>query len=227
MVMTEINKPPETFMPETAAPELAEETYHRLLNMIALGRIPRDVPLQERTLAAALGVSRTPLREAISRLIGGGFASRAGRGQLMVKEPSLRDYLSILQLRQLLEGESAASATGRMPPALAASLITQIEQHRVAHDGSIYENHRIDNLVHMTIAAHSGNTMLEQMIFDLRIKARSFDQNGTAARFEPGCEEHIAILRHIGNGDAEGARAAMVRHLAQVRAGIVARFTEF
>ncbi|WP_308562511.1 GntR family transcriptional regulator [uncultured Klebsiella sp.] len=205
--------------------DLTEATYRQLLEMIQQGRIPTNVPLQERTLAAALGVSRTPLREAFSRLVGGGFATRVGRGQLIVKEPTLREYLEILQLRILLEGEAAFAAAMRMPKPQAQTVIRALSDHRQARDFSASENHRIDNLVHQTIAAHCGNAMLERMIFDLRIKARTFDQNGTVARFEPGCQEHIALMERIHDGDAQGAREAMVFHLSQARAGIVTRFT--
>lgn len=205
--------------------DLTETTYRQLLEMIQQGRIPTNMPLQERALAAALGVSRTPLREAFSRLVGGGFATRVGRGQLIVKEPTLREYLEILQLRILLEGEAAFAAASRMPTEQAQSVISVLAAHRQARDFSASENHRIDNLVHQTIAAHCGNAMLESMIFDLRIKARTFDQNGTVARFEPGCQEHIALMERILAGDAPGAREAMVFHLTQARAGIVARFT--
>ncbi|TCV98734.1 GntR family transcriptional regulator [Biostraticola tofi] len=210
---------------DTPVPDLTEETYRRLLEMIQLGRIPTNVPLQERTLASAMGVSRTPLREAFSRLVGGGFACRVGRGQLMIKEPTLREYLEILQLRILLEGEAAYVAAGRMPPEQADAVIAALQAHRLAQDFSAVENHRIDNLVHLTIAAHCGNAMLESMIFDLRIKARSFDQNGTVARFEPGCQEHIALMERIRVGDASGARQSMEHHITQARASIVARFT--
>ncbi|TKI08603.1 GntR family transcriptional regulator [Martelella alba] len=223
--MTETHTGVESLLRNAATPDLTEETYRRLLEMIQLGRIPTNVPLQERTLAAALGVSRTPLREAFSRLVGGGFATRVGRGQLIVKEPTLREYLEILQLRILLEGEAAAAAANRMPGEQAESVISALIAHRQARNFSALENHRIDNLVHLTVAAHCGNAMLERMIFDLRIKARTFDQNGTPARFDPGCQEHIAIMERIRAQDAGGARDAMVHHLTQARAGIVARFT--
>jgi DNA-binding GntR family transcriptional regulator len=215
----------ETIFLHPTTPDLTEATYRQLLEMIQLGRIPTNVPLQERALAAALGVSRTPLREAFSRLVGGGFATRVGRGQLMVKEPTLREYLEILQLRILLEGEAAFAAASRMPVQQAEQVIGELRAHLLARDFSALENHRIDNLVHLTVATHCGNAMLESMIFDLRIKARTFDQNGSIARFEPGCQEHIALMERICAGDGEGARNAMIHHLSQARASIVARFT--
>lgn len=224
--MSEIHAGTESLFLDAPTPDLTEETYRRLLSMIQSGRIPTNMPLQERTLAAALGVSRTPLREAFSRLVGGGFAVRAGRGQLIVKEPTLREYLEILQLRILLEGEAAYAAASRMPQQQAETVIAALDAHRQARDFSAQENHRIDNLVHLTVAAHCGNAMLEGMIFDLRIKARTFDQNGTVARFEPGCLEHIALMERVRDADADGARRAMAHHLTQARASIVARFTE-
>jgi DNA-binding GntR family transcriptional regulator len=206
-------------------PDLAGDAYRTLLEMIQLGRLSRDEPLQERSLAATLGISRTPLREAMSRLIGGGFAVRTPRGQLMVREPTLRQYLEILQMRSLLEGEAAASAATRMDPEVAHRVIAQVQAHLASRNTDKEANHRIDNLVHDTIALASGNQLMAQAIHDLRIKARTYDQNGAPGRFEPGIEEHVAILQAVLDRKPEAARAAMRQHLENARAGLVARHT--
>lgn len=205
--------------------DLAGDAFRTLLEMIQLGRIPTDVPLQERAVAATLGISRTPLREAMSRLIGGGFAVRGSRGQLVIKEPTLREYLEILQMRIVLEGEAAALAATRMDANRAQSVIAEIQAHLLAHNTSKEENHRVDNLLHDTIAAASGNNLMAQTIHDLRIKARCFDQNGAPDRFAPSCREHIAILQAIAERRPEEARAAMQMHLDNARRGLVARAT--
>ncbi|MFJ3460233.1 GntR family transcriptional regulator [Achromobacter spanius] len=208
------------------ARDLVEEAYSTMLDMIQLGKLPINRPLQERTLASALGVSRTPLREAMSRLIGAGFAVRTARGQLIVPEPSLRQYLEIFQMRVLLEGDAAAAAATRMPPALAAALLEQVEDIRRRQHATHEENHRVDNLLHDSIAQASGNRLMAQAIHDLRIKARCFDQNGAPERLIPGCEEHMAVLQAILDRNPEAARAAMQAHLSNVRIGLVARHTE-
>ena len=207
------------------APDLAGDAYQALLDMIQRGVLAPETPLQERTLAATLGISRTPLREAMSRLIGGGFAVRTARGQLVVKEPVLRQYLEIFQIRMLLEAEAAACAASRLDEQSARAVMAEVRDLLAAGSSSIEENHRVDNLVHDTIAAASGNPMLAQLIHDLRIKARCFDQNGAPERFEPGCREHIAILQAIVERNPEAAREAMRRHLDTVRVGLVARHT--
>lgn len=207
------------------AADLAGDAYRMLLEFIQLGRLPTDKPLQERSLAAALGISRTPLREAMSRLIGGGFAVRTSRGQLIVKEPTLRQYLEILQMRILLEGETAALAASRLDPEQAQAVIREVEAHLLARNTVKEENHRIDNLVHDTIAIACGNQLMAQTIHDLRIKARCFDQNAAPERFEPSCREHIVVLQAIVDRDADAARAAMRAHLEHARAGLVARQT--
>jgi len=216
---------PEPVPAADESPDLAGDAYRTLLEMIQLGRLSHDEPLQERSLAATLGISRTPLREAMSRLIGGGFAVRTPRGQLMVREPTLRQYLEILQMRSLLEGEAAASAATRMDPAVAREVITQVQAHLASRNSDKEANHRIDNLVHDSIALASGNRLMAQAIHDLRIKARTYDQNGAPGRFEPGVAEHIVILQAVLDHDPEAARSAMRQHLENARAGLVARHT--
>lgn len=208
------------------ARDLVDEAYATMLDMIQLGKLPINRPLQERNLASALGVSRTPLREAMSRLIGAGFAVRTARGQLIVPEPSLRQYLEIFQMRVLLEGDAAAAAATRMPPAQAAALLEQVETIRRRQQATHEENHRVDNLLHDSIAQASGNRLMAQAIHDLRIKARCFDQNGAPERLIPGCDEHMAVLQAILDRDPDAARAAMQTHLTNVRVGLVARHTE-
>lgn len=225
----EAELPPKTQPAAPLAPgepiDLAGEAYRTLLDMIQLGRLPTDTPLQERTLAATLGISRTPLREAMSRLIGGGFVIRTSRGQLVVKEPTLREYLEILQMRVVIEGEAAAVAATRLDVSRAQNLMAEIQAHMLSHNTSKAENHRIDNLLHDSIAVASGNQMMARTIHDLRIKARCFDQNSAPERFAPSCNEHIAILQAIVDRRPEEARAAMQTHLDNARRGLVARLS--
>lgn len=206
--------------------DLVDEAYSTLLDMIQLGRLPINQPLQERNLASALGVSRTPLREAMSRLIGGGFAVRTARGQLIVAEPTLRQYLEIFQMRMLLEGDAAAAAATRMTPEQAAAILEQVSQIKRRQHSTHEENHRVDNLLHDSIAQASGNRLMAQTIHDLRIKARCFDQNGAPERLIPCCDEHMDILQAILDRNPDAARAAMQRHLGNVRVGLVARHTQ-
>ncbi|WBX86913.1 GntR family transcriptional regulator [Achromobacter mucicolens] len=206
--------------------DLVDEAYSTMLDMIQLGQLPINQPLQERNLASALGVSRTPLREAMSRLIGAGFAVRTARGQLIVPEPSLRQYLEIFQMRVLLEGDAAAAAATRMAPEQALALLEQVSEIRRRNETTHEENHRVDNLLHDSIAQASGNRLMAQTIHDLRIKARCFDQNGAPERLIPGCDEHMAVLQAILNRDPDAARAAMQAHLCNVRVGLVVRHTQ-
>ncbi len=208
------------------ARDLVDEAYSTLLDMIQLGQLPINQPLQERNLASALGVSRTPLREAMSRLIGGGFAVRTARGQLIVAEPTLRQYLEIFQMRLLLEGDAAAAAATRMTPDQATAILEQVSEIKRRQHSTHEENHRVDNLLHDSIAQASGNRLMAQTIHDLRIKARCFDQNGAPERLIPCCDEHMDILQAILDRNPDAARAAMQRHLGNVRVGLVARHTQ-
>src|SRR5689334_11720090 len=89
---------------------VTERTYDALLDLVLSGELsPGDV-LEERKLAAALAVSRTPLRNAMSRLLGEGIVARLSNGITVVRETGAAEFLELLHVRRLLEGEAAALA---------------------------------------------------------------------------------------------------------------------
>jgi len=137
----------------------------------------------------------------------------------------LRQYLEIHQMRVQLEGETASVAATRLDIQQAQQILAQVQALMLSRNTSKEENHRVDNLVHDTIAIASGNQLMAQTVHDLRIKARCFDQNAAPERFVPSCEEHVAILQAIVDRRTEEARASMRRHLDNARAGHVARQT--
>lgn len=84
---------------------LAERVYAMLREQLRAGRVPRGQPLQEVALAAQLGVSRTPVREALARLASEGLVVAEGRS-FVVPALTERDIEEIYALRFLLEPEA-------------------------------------------------------------------------------------------------------------------------
>src|SRR6056297_250503 len=78
--------------------------------MILRGELPSGTQLQERAFAEKLGVSRTPVREAIARLMNEGLVIRAHRGVPTVNRISISEVMEILHVRRLLECEAAKQA---------------------------------------------------------------------------------------------------------------------
>lgn len=82
---------------------LAETAYARLRDDIVAGRIAAETVLSERALTETLGLSRTPLRAAISRLESEGMVDRLSNGVVLVRSVTVEQLLQIVQLRQTLE----------------------------------------------------------------------------------------------------------------------------
>jgi DNA-binding GntR family transcriptional regulator len=93
---------------------LGDRVYTTLREYLRAGRIPHGQPLQEVALAAQLGVSRTPVREALARLASEGLVVAEGRS-FTVPNLSLRDVEDIYALRFLLEPEALREVAASRP----------------------------------------------------------------------------------------------------------------
>src|SRR5258708_33406513 len=98
--------------------KLSVVAYGAVLNMIARGTIAAGELVTERQIAARLGMSRTPVREAVRRLEGEGTLERQRTGALVVRSFSMETFLHALAVRRLLEGEAARLAAGQIAPSV-------------------------------------------------------------------------------------------------------------
>lgn len=199
---------------------LSERAMVAIRRMIFTGDLPGGTVVQDRKLAEQLGLSRTPVREALGRLAGEGYLRRDGR-LLTVQAVSVEDVMEILATRRLIEGETARLAAGRLAPELLSGIRGAVEgmvdPRAVSHD----RHWRVDDLVHLSIAEASGNRLMSRLVKDLRERTRMFGLSRIPRRFDPGKGEHLAILAAIERGDGDGAGAAMQRHIDHARQGIL------
>ena len=195
--------------------------YGQLRHMVLSGVIAGGQLVQERRIAEQLGISRTPVREALGRLEGEGLLRREGR-LLFSVSISVPEVMEILTVRRLLEAEATLDATRHMRP-------TQIETVRAAILGmdkpcsvTDDEHWANDDLLHLSIARASGNNLLLRLISDLRQRTRMFGLQRIPGRFSVGKAEHLAILDAMAVGDAELAAKRMQLHIDHAREAIVA-----
>jgi DNA-binding GntR family transcriptional regulator len=94
-------------------PSLRDRAYNSLREYLRSGAIVGGQPLQEENLAALLGVSRTPVRDALTRLAGEGFLETDGRG-FVVPLLTEQDVEDIYELRGMLEPEALRRVAGRI-----------------------------------------------------------------------------------------------------------------
>ncbi len=201
---------------------LGDSTFQRLKTMILDGSLEPGMRLSEKKFADRLGVSRTPVREAIGQLISEGLAVRSAGGIPVVNRISLSDIMEILHVRSLLECEAARKA------AIAGKSLEELLQMRQRIVGflegprpSPAEHTALDLQLHFTIARMAGSKLLVELIDGLKTKTQMYDQGSIPDRLTPGCYEHLAIIDTIAANAPEEAAAAMKLHLGNVREAII------
>ena len=201
---------------------LSDSAFQRIKAMILDGTLEPGTLLREKKFADRLGVSRTPVREAIGQLISEGLATRSEGGTPVVSSISLSDIMEILHVRSLLECEAAkkAALSGRPVERLLpirAEIMTFLEGPRpdaIAHS-------TLDSRLHLEIAKLAGSKLLVELIEGLKVKTMMFDQGSIPDRLMPGCHEHLAIIDAIIGQEPDAAAAAMKLHLVNVREAII------
>lgn len=217
-----VNSPSEDAGASPADRHLGERVYQQLLDLILRRELPSGSVLQERRLAERLGVSRTPVREALGRLEREGLISRDASRVLVVRGLSTRGVIEALNVRRLLEGEATTLATGRIPEAELDAVEAAIARLMAQPSPTVDEDWEIDNLLHGAIAAHSGNSLLARLIGELRLKTHMFNVERIPERFAVGHREHLEIVEALRAKDATRARALVETHIENVKKSIIA-----
>jgi DNA-binding GntR family transcriptional regulator len=207
-------------MTETAQ-TLSDTAFQRIRAMILEGALEPGTRLSEKKFADSLGVSRTPVREAIGQLISEGLAVRSAGGAPVVNRVSLSDIMEILHARSLLECEAARKAA--LPGKDTSELAELRARTQSFLDGprpDAADHSALDMRLHAVIARMAGSKLLFELIEGLKTRTRMYDQGSIPDRLVPGCHEHLAIIDEITAKDADAA-AAMKHHLANVRESII------
>ena len=130
---------------------LRERTYRLISEMILNGDLAYGDPIQERRLADQLNVSRTPVREAISRLEAEGFLERSC-GRVIVREVRLKEFVEILHVRKLLECDAAREAANKVDIKELKKLRVKIEELMAKKSVTALELRDVDDKFHNFIA---------------------------------------------------------------------------
>jgi DNA-binding GntR family transcriptional regulator len=219
---------------------LSAKAYDAMLQMLINRELPATPVLQERRLAELLNISRTPVRDALTRLENEGLISRTAGRTLVVRQFSIRELIETLHVRRTLEAEAARLAAGRVPLAELDALEASVRRLLDAEVPNAEEDWAVDSQLHQMISHYSGNLLLTQYIETLRLKTRMFNLSVAPERFESahqehlsivqalkvGYQEHLAIIEALRANDPDAAQKAAAAHIDSVRQGIINRFSQ-
>lgn len=195
---------------------LYQEVADRLRSMIQDRTLAAGEWVDEVRLTQEMGISRTPLREALKVLAAEGLVRLEPRRGCFVNELSLRDLEDIFPLMAMLEGRCAFEAATKIGPAQIARLEPlHADLQRHAQAGDIDRYYQANAVIHEAIQALAANRWLSDMIDGLR-KVLSLSRHKSLTmpgRMQDSCAEHMAILAALKARDPEGADALTRKHL--------------
>ncbi|MEV6558571.1 GntR family transcriptional regulator [Nocardia sp. NPDC051756] len=200
---------------------LTDRTYEALKAAILRNQLTPGTALSVPELARQLEVSRTPVREAVQRLIYEGLADHVSRRGAEVSKVDIADLRQLYVVRESLEGLSARLATENLDQGGLATLREIVAEHeRVLGSGADNAAHiELDVRFHRTlrdIAANAHLTAaLEPIAGRSHLALHSLWRGKDAPRL--ALDEHIQIVDAMAAGDPEFAETVARRHISRLR----------
>ena len=196
------------FRPIARPSGLAEEVYRRIRADIMSLRLPPDTRVSVDSLARELGVSQTPIREALSMLEANGLVSKRHFAGYATSPRMDRAQLDeLFEFRLLIEPHAAHKAAEGMAGSDMAILVSG--EKAPSHDAFA----DMDTEFHRLIAQGAGNHLIADSLARLHIHVHIFRSCFRSEIAEEAVHEHNAIIAAIRARDGASAEAAMRRHL--------------
>lgn len=203
---------------------LHQEVAVRLRQRIVEGQLAPGAKLNERELAQALNVSRTPLREAIKMLAAEGLVELLPNRGAVVAQMSEQDVSDTFEVIAGLEGQSGELAAQRISEAeLAEIRALHFEMMAAWTRRDLPTYYRINAQIHTLINAAARNPVLAQTWRNVnaRLQALRFRSNFDEAKWKRAVKEHERMVELLAARDAAGLRALLIAHLMHKRDAVL------
>jgi DNA-binding GntR family transcriptional regulator len=203
---------------------LVNQAYKELKRIILEYRVPLGGKLNEGELAAALGISRTPVREAINRLEKEGLVQIFPQRGAFVVRFSEKDVFELFLIRENLEGLAARLAAERINEENLVKLESCIQGFQEPFtEKDVQRYAKEDFRFHQTIVAVSDAQRLIKMISTLYDHIRIFRLTtlGLSSRMKTSLAEHRLLIEAFQRRDSEQAEQMMRQHIHHVREGVM------
>jgi DNA-binding GntR family transcriptional regulator len=199
---------------------ISDSVAAELRRRIVDGRLPAGERINEVHLARQLGVSRTPLREALSRLAAEGALSTVPRFGFFVRPLTLEEFEQIYDIRPILDPEALRLAG--LPDARTIERLEKLNR-RLATVRDPETAIALDDEFHLALLDRCPNRVLVEMIQNIILRTRRYELAlmRETSNVERATEDHDRILDALRERDLRAACAALKRNMQWGRAPIV------
>jgi DNA-binding GntR family transcriptional regulator len=195
---------------------LADEAHDRILLKIVRGELTAGTELKTTKLSEMLGMSSTPVMQALSRLTADGIVNQSLNQRATVRPGSENWLVDLHQVRQLLEPEAAGACVGRIPAEVLADL------ELLARDATPGKSPHwqtaarwLDQALHLVIAEFGGNLAMRAILRRCwSYKRLSYEAgNDSDRQLREGWKQHAALIEALPGGNPARVSALMEEHL--------------
>ena len=205
----------------TSRPSLRDEAIRTLQAAIVAGELRPGIVYSAPTLAAQLGMSATPVREAMLDMVKEGLVAAVRNKGFRVVELTDAELDELTELRLLVEVPSVGRVAARGLSTAERTPLRKLalESERAARKGDLITHNRADLEFHTGLLAVLGNRALVDLVRTLRTRSRLYGQAELAASgsLAPSSHEHLELLALVDAGDKRGAEKLMRQHIGHVR----------
>ena len=206
-----------------------EVAYVRIKDAIQHSAIEPGEPLSEIRLSKILGLSRTPVREALQQLAQEGLVSIIPGQAITVAAPSLPDVLNAVHMRALLEPELARLVAEVASEPAISRLVESVNNMSTALDSDDYADWgRANSEYHQIMTEICPNQLLGDIVMQMCSRVHhlaNIDSQTNPKRLAECTAEHQRIVDAIASHDAEEAEQAMKDHIAALRNSLFKRMS--
>jgi len=191
-----------------------DAAYESIRDAILSTRVARGAKIDEQGLEKELGLSRTPIRQALTRLAAEGLLVYIPHAGFFVRKLDVSEAIDLLEFRRILESGAAALAATRATPEQAAGLVSMAEDlDRTDRRKNMTRARELELRFHRGVAQAAGNREMLRVLRNLQfiyltLAPESIRPEAADRRIEESAT-HTDVARAIAAGDSAKAHAAM------------------
>lgn len=210
-------------IPDGRTVPLRELAYETIKHQIITCKLRPGEALSEASVASAIGIGRTPVHQALDRLMREGLVEILPRKGVIVRPVSLDEVLDIIEVRLINENACVRRAANNAGPDAIAELKSNLRRTaQAARQRDVESLMHLDRAFHITISSAAGNAVQGELLRTLHERSLRFWFISLRApdHHSRVLQQHETIVEAIASHDSDAAETAMREHIEAFRANI-------